>query len=188
MLWHHLQNMSFAASSPVIAHVTRYLDLADAIDEGMGGGAAAVLENADFVNTDVPYDFPLPTRHYVDEAAREEVGEPKGHSNWTLLRSTAMTVHSSPEPLGLSNHAYWAEQSCVLMCLLQMILAGWITVLRSAHPHPCPHLQARSFVLEVSMEPDVEQVLGSTTCERCGVEIYEAGLQCHACGWVIWGT
>ncbi len=31
------------------------------------------LENADFAATDIPYDFDLPARHFLDEARREEV-------------------------------------------------------------------------------------------------------------------
>lgn len=50
--------------------LNRYLDLSDALDEP--DSSAAVLENADFAATDVPYDFRLPQRPYADEDKREE--------------------------------------------------------------------------------------------------------------------
>lgn len=42
-------------------------------------------------------------------------------------------------------------------------------------------LQARNYVLEVSMDASVEQALGSCSCEQCGVDTYEANLTCHSC-------
>lgn len=42
-------------------------------------------------------------------------------------------------------------------------------------------LQARNFVLELSMDQQVEQVLGTRTCEHCGIDTYEASLTCHSC-------
>ncbi len=55
--------------------LNRYLDLADAIDEGAGADASGLhaLDNADFAATDVPFDFALPARHCCGEAQREEV-------------------------------------------------------------------------------------------------------------------
>lgn len=41
--------------------------------------------------------------------------------------------------------------------------------------------EMRSFVLEVSMDQQVEQSLSCRTCEHCGVQTYEANLQCHKC-------
>lgn len=49
--------------------MNRYLDLSEAMDDLDAGP----LENADFVNTDIPYDFHIPDTHYVAEALREEV-------------------------------------------------------------------------------------------------------------------
>ena len=41
--------------------LNRFLDLADAMDDPAGGGSsAAMLENADFAATDIPFDFSLP--------------------------------------------------------------------------------------------------------------------------------
>jgi intraflagellar transport protein 172 len=48
--------------------MNRYLDLADAVEEG-----TQMLENADFADTDVPYDAQLPDHAYVGESEREEV-------------------------------------------------------------------------------------------------------------------
>lgn len=60
-----------AAGRPSMAFVllNRYLDIADAIDEG----GQAPLEGADLVGTDIPRDAVLPSKHYCDERAREEV-------------------------------------------------------------------------------------------------------------------
>jgi hypothetical protein len=52
--------------------LNRFLDLCDAMDEPDSGGAA-VIENADFAGTDVPFDFHVPRRPYVAATAREEV-------------------------------------------------------------------------------------------------------------------
>jgi intraflagellar transport protein 172 len=48
--------------------LNRYLDLADVIEEG----EATILENADFEKTDVPYDIPLPKKHYISQDERRE--------------------------------------------------------------------------------------------------------------------
>jgi intraflagellar transport protein 172 len=54
--------------------LNRYLDLTEAMDDpDADSGSASTLENADFVDTDIPYDFVLPERHFVQEATREEV-------------------------------------------------------------------------------------------------------------------
>ena len=71
-----------------------------------------MIENSDFVETDIPYDFQLPETHCLPEDKREEV---------------------------------------------------------------------RDWVLEWSMNQNVEQSLSTRTCEKCGVETYIAGLNCHAC-------
>ncbi|EFJ49307.1 intraflagellar protein IFT172 [Volvox carteri f. nagariensis] len=51
--------------------LNRFLDLSDAMDEP--DSSAAVIENADFADTDIPYDFTIPERPYCSEAQREEV-------------------------------------------------------------------------------------------------------------------
>lgn len=51
--------------------LNRFLDLSDAMDEP--DSSAAVIENADFADTDIPYDFNIPDRPYANEAQREEV-------------------------------------------------------------------------------------------------------------------
>lgn len=43
------------------------------------------------------------------------------------------------------------------------------------------YLQARNYVLEVSMDQQVEQSLATRLCEQCGVDTYEANLTCHSC-------
>ena len=49
--------------------LNRYLDLTEAMEEADG----SAIENADFVQTDIPFDFHLPEKHYLSEARREEV-------------------------------------------------------------------------------------------------------------------
>lgn len=39
----------------------------------------------------------------------------------------------------------------------------------------------RNVVLEMSMDQQVEQSLSLRTCEKCGVDTYEAALTCHSC-------
>lgn len=51
--------------------LNRFLDLCDAMDEP--DSSAAVIENADFADTDIPFDFLIPQRPYVSEAVREDV-------------------------------------------------------------------------------------------------------------------
>lgn len=46
---------------------------------------AGMLENADFADTDIPYDFNLPDRHYLDEARREEVSSASDEASNGLL-------------------------------------------------------------------------------------------------------
>ena len=49
--------------------LNRYLDLTEAMDDADAGP----LENADFVDTDIPFDFHIPSKHYVPEAMRQQV-------------------------------------------------------------------------------------------------------------------
>merc|ERR1711991_762116 len=50
--------------------LNRYLDLSEAMDEGE---TTVTLENADFENTDIPYDFPIPTKQFVSDEKREQI-------------------------------------------------------------------------------------------------------------------
>lgn len=50
--------------------LNRFLDLSDAMEDPDNGN---VIENADFVDTDIPYDFHLPPRPHLDYDRREEV-------------------------------------------------------------------------------------------------------------------
>jgi hypothetical protein len=62
-----------AAGRPNMAFVmlNRFLDLADALEDPEAD--ISQLENADFADTDVPFDVALPEGPYATEAAREEV-------------------------------------------------------------------------------------------------------------------
>ena len=42
-------------------YLNRYIDLADAIEEENGD----MLDNADFVNTDIPFEIHLPQKKYL---------------------------------------------------------------------------------------------------------------------------
>ncbi|XP_062822761.1 intraflagellar transport protein 172 homolog isoform X1 [Anolis carolinensis] len=49
--------------------LNRFLDLTDAIEEG----SLDALDHADFQNTDIPFEVPLPAKQHVSEEHREEV-------------------------------------------------------------------------------------------------------------------
>ena len=51
--------------------LNRFLDLCDAIDEQNLDG----LDHSDFIDTDVPFEIPLPANCNVTEAKREEAKE-----------------------------------------------------------------------------------------------------------------
>lgn len=61
--------------------LNRYLDLADALEDPDAN--MAQLENADFADTDVPFDTHLPEQPYATEAAREEVRSVSWLTVWT---------------------------------------------------------------------------------------------------------
>ena len=77
------------AGRPNMAFVllNRFLDLCDAMDDP--DSSAAVLENADFADTDIPFDFHIPQRAYVHEDAREDVsaGDGEGKASHHSYRS-----------------------------------------------------------------------------------------------------
>ncbi|XP_028296342.1 intraflagellar transport protein 172 homolog isoform X2 [Gouania willdenowi] len=57
--------------------LNHFLDLCDAIEEG----TLSALDHSDFVDTDVPFDIPIPTKVYVTDEQREKVRE------WVLMVS-----------------------------------------------------------------------------------------------------
>ena len=61
-----------AAGKPSMAFVmlNRFLDLSDAMDDPDSAGA---LENADFADTDIPFDFHIPQRPFANEDMKEDV-------------------------------------------------------------------------------------------------------------------
>ena len=69
--------------------LNRYLDLTEAMEDAADQVGDQVLDNGDFVNTDIPYDFHLPSAHYLDEAQREEVRD------WVLTISMDQQVEQS---------------------------------------------------------------------------------------------
>lgn len=46
---------------------------------------------------------------------------------------------------------------------------------------PTPLPQARTYVLELSMDASIDQALPTRRCEGCGAATWEANLACHAC-------
>eukprot|EP00038_Savillea_parva_P019439 m.27515 g.27515 ORF g.27515 m.27515 type:complete len:1369 (+) comp4420_c1_seq1:587-4693(+) len=58
------ENMAFV-------FLNRYIDLSEKIEEGDLDG----LDNADFVDTDIPFEIPLPKDQYLDERKRGEVSD-----------------------------------------------------------------------------------------------------------------
>jgi hypothetical protein len=99
----------------------------------------------------VPVDVALPGGTTATEAAREEVCFATG----CLLESDV--PHAD----------ILASMQHMLMQLRAAVAPG--------------ALQARNYVLEVSMDQQVEQSLSTRPCEHCGVDTYEANLACHAC-------
>ena len=60
--------------------LNRYLDLTEAMDDADAGP----LENADFVDTDIPCDFHIPSKHYIPEAMQQQVLTPPAGSAFSL--------------------------------------------------------------------------------------------------------
>ena len=66
--------------------LNRFLDIAEAMDEQ---DSAWTIENSDFVNTEIPFEFQLPDVHFVPEDKREEVRD------WVLALSMDQQVDQS---------------------------------------------------------------------------------------------
>lgn len=66
----------------------RFLDLTEAVEDGLKN--ASSVENSDFANTDVPYDFVLPAENFP-EAKREEARD------WVLSMSLDQKVQQDIE-------------------------------------------------------------------------------------------
>ena len=49
--------------------LNRYLDITEAVEEHEPSSTA--LDNSDFANTEIPFDFPLPEQQHLGEAERE---------------------------------------------------------------------------------------------------------------------
>ena len=96
--------------SMAFVFLNHYLDLSEAIEEG----DATMIDNSDFVGTDIPapFDYALPKQQFLDEQHREDV---------------------------------------------------------------------RDWVLQISMNQEVDQTLETRTCRKCKSEVYEASLTCSNC-------
>ncbi|CAB4017982.1 intraflagellar transport 172 homolog [Paramuricea clavata] len=70
-----MENMAFV-------FLNRYLDISEGIEEG----SLEYLDNTDFMDTDIPFEVPVPERQYLAEDKREEVKE------WVLAVSMDQKV------------------------------------------------------------------------------------------------
>ena len=51
--------------------LNRYLDITEAVEEHEPSSTS--LDNSDFANTEIPFDFPLPSKQFLGDAEREKV-------------------------------------------------------------------------------------------------------------------
>jgi len=51
--------------------LNRYLDITEAVEDHEP--SSTTLDNSDFANTQIPYDFPLPEKQYLGDSEREKV-------------------------------------------------------------------------------------------------------------------
>merc|ERR1719502_1381052 len=51
--------------------LNRYLDITEAVEEHEP--SSTTLDNSDFANTQIPFDFPLPDKQFLGDAEREKV-------------------------------------------------------------------------------------------------------------------
>jgi intraflagellar transport protein 172 len=58
--------------SAAFVTLNRFLDLSEAMEDDDGGGVG-MIENADFADTDIPFDFELPDQPSVSDGDRERV-------------------------------------------------------------------------------------------------------------------
>jgi intraflagellar transport protein 172 len=65
--------------------LNRFLDLCDAIEEG----SLDSMDNSDLMDTDIPFEVPLPEQLFIDEDKREEIKE------WVLAVSVDQQVEQS---------------------------------------------------------------------------------------------
>ncbi|PRP88103.1 intraflagellar transport protein [Planoprotostelium fungivorum] len=85
-------------------YLNRFVDISEELEEE----EPTVLENTGFENTDIPFDLPLPTSHYLDEEKREDA------KNWVLQASLTNQeyVLSKRNCDGCSSEIYEASSWC----------------------------------------------------------------------------
>lgn len=97
--------------------LNRYLDIADAIEEG----GAEELDNSDFAHSDIPYDFPLPDRHFPSSEARERarnfvLATSMDHNaDQSLSTSTCSNCGEETYEGSLSCHQCGTTSSCCII-------------------------------------------------------------------------
>lgn len=108
--------------------LNRYLDLTEAMDDPDAGP----LENADFVDTDIPFDFTIPDAHFITEAMREEV------DTASFIRSFIRSfIHSFFKP----GSQVWAIYGSESTNCLQVALHGVQECYFACVPQDCAALQ-----------------------------------------------
>ena len=93
--------------SMAFVFLNHYLDLSEAIEEG----DATMIDNSDFVGTDIPapFDYALPKKQYLEEQAREDVRD------WVLQVSMNQEVDQTLETRTCRNckrQVYRASDIC----------------------------------------------------------------------------
>jgi len=88
-------------------YLNRFIDISDELEEE----EQTVLENLGFENTDIPFDLPLPTSHYLDEEKREDA------KNWVLQASLANQDYAlSKRPCDSCNTEIYEATSWCYAC------------------------------------------------------------------------
>lgn len=139
--------------------LNRYLDITEAVEDNEP--SSTVLDNADFADTAIPADFPLPEVQFLDEAKREQASpnprlhRPGGRVACPAAVTTTLCCHdrrSRPHtPHTARPHS--AARHCHICC-----------------PHPTPRVlllaQVRDYVLELSMNKSVQQSLDTAELDH----------------------
>uniref|UniRef100_A0A1X7UB13 IF140/IFT172/WDR19 TPR domain-containing protein n=1 Tax=Amphimedon queenslandica TaxID=400682 RepID=A0A1X7UB13_AMPQE len=81
----YLPHKAVGLESMAFIFYNRFLDLSEAIEEG----SLDMIDNSDFVDTDIPFEVPLPEQPFMTEDKREEIKE------WVLALSMDRQVEQT---------------------------------------------------------------------------------------------
>jgi hypothetical protein len=143
--------------------VRRYLDITEAIEEG---DAHTGLDNSDFVDTEIPFEFVIPEKNYLEDAAREKARASARVPPCSRARCAARRSDSHIASVWARMPALFSP-ACVPAChspraptspasrvrCPRFAFAPWLCLAPGAAE------QVRDFVLELSMNASVEQRL-----------------------------